>query len=151
MKTFTSRRNYFKRNINNRFTIKMEDVINNVEDREDGEQEIPFPPRWYIGEEETVETWSKRITVHDMLQMYRDPVSTFYSRDRMPGTESNLYKEHSLAGLKDEFRFQDARVIGKIFEAFGFQFARARRALLLRLNSRKTRRPDKDAGHLTQP
>ena len=125
--------------------------MNLVEESEDEGQEILFTPRWYIGEDESVEMWSERINVLDMLEMYRDPVSTFYSRDRISGTESELYKEHSLAGLRQDFRFQDARAIGRIFEESGFKFAHARRTLLQMMNNRKTRRPDKDVGHPPQP
>ena len=99
--------------------------------------------------QEELDMWSIRITALDMVNMYEDPVSTFHNMARKP--EANLYREHSLAGLRDEFRYQNAQQIGKIFRRNRFFFAPARRVLLGMANTRKTRRPDKDVGYPAQP
>ena len=93
--------------------------------------------------------WSTRITALDLVDMYEDPTSTFYNVDRNP--ETNLYKESSLAGLRDEFRFQNARQISKVFRRSRLFFAPARRTLLQMGNTRKTRRPDKDVQYPSDP
>ena len=82
-----------------------------------------------------------------MVDIYDDPVSIFFGQNRKP--ESNLYREHSLAGLRDKFRYQKAQLME--FRRNGFFFAPARRALFLRGNTRKTRRPDKDVGQPATP
>ena len=94
--------------------------------------------------------WSIRITAQDMMDMYEDPVSIFYGQNRKPEFHQ-LYREHSLAGLRDEFRYQKAQLIGREFRRNRFFFAPARRALLLRGNTRKTRRPEKEVGQPATP
>ena len=129
-----------------------DDVMNDGLDSEEGERRTLmgklFTPKWYIGEQEDLETWSTRITAMDMMDMYDDPVSSFYSEGRWP--ESNLYREQSLAGLKDDFRYQSAQQIRMVFMRSNFFFAPARRDLQRRENTRKSRRPDKDVGYPAQ-
>jgi len=99
--------------------------------------------------QEELEMWSVGITAKDMVDLYEDPANHFFGVERKP--ETPLYRRHSLARLREEFRFQKAQQIEKIFRRNRFFFAPARRALLLRQNDRKTRRPDKDVGFPPQP
>ena len=57
--------------------------------------------------QEELEMWSNGITAKDMVDLYEDPGQHFYGEERKP--ETPLYRRHSLARLKDEFRFQNAR------------------------------------------
>ena len=99
--------------------------------------------------QDELEMWGVRITAQAMVGMFEDPASNFFGHDRKP--ETNLYRMHSLAGLREEFRYQNAQQIGAVFRRSRFFFAPARRALLLRGNTRKTRRPDKDVGYPAAP
>merc|ERR1712142_120472 len=96
-----------------------------------------------------LEMWSTRITAQDMVDLYEDPAAYFFSQERKP--ESELYLSHSLAGLMEEFPFQNAQQIKMVFRREGFFFASARRALLLLPNTRKTRRPEKDVRFPREP
>lgn len=113
---------------------------------------LPTVKEWQARRElqEELEMWSTRITALDLVNMYEDPTSTFYNVDRR-NPETNLYKESSLAGLRDEFRFQNAQQISKVFRRSRFFFAPARRTLLQMGNTRKTRRPDKDVQYPSDP
>ena len=55
-------------------------------------------------EKEELEKWSGNMSVNDMLLLYSDdPAGYFGNPDRKP--ESELYKQHAVEGLKNEFRF----------------------------------------------
>ena len=99
--------------------------------------------------QDELEIWGVRIKAQTMVDMFEDPASYFFGHDRKP--ETNLYRMHSLAGLREEFRYQNAQQVGAVFRRSRFFFAPARRALLLRVNTRKTRRPDKDVGYPAEP
>ena len=67
---------------------------------------LPTRSQWETNrkEKEELEKWSGNMSVNDMLLLYSDdPAGYFGNPDRKP--ESELYKQHAVEGLKNEFRF----------------------------------------------
>ena len=67
---------------------------------------LPTRSQWETKrkEKEELEKWSGNMSVNDMLLLYSDdPAGYFGNPDRKP--ESELYKQHAVEGLKNEFRF----------------------------------------------
>ena len=67
---------------------------------------LPTRAQWETKrkEKEELEKWSGNMSVYDMLLLYSDdPGGYFADPGRKP--ESELYKQHAIEGLKNEFRF----------------------------------------------
>ena len=66
---------------------------------------LPTRSQWETNrkEKEELEKWTGNMSVNDMLLLYSDdPAGYFGNPDRKP--ESELYKQHAMEGLKNEFR-----------------------------------------------
>lgn len=95
-------------------------------------------------EAELIEKYSTQLTVEEILTMYdNDPESYF-----MDGTRkvSELYKEHSKAHLKREFRYTSMVSINKVFDKHSGLYLPCFRALSTCIaGKRKTQRKDHEA------
>ena len=66
---------------------------------------LPTRVQWETKQKakEELEKWSGNMSVNDMLLLYSDdPAGYFGNPERKP--ESELYKQHVIEGLKNEFR-----------------------------------------------
>ena len=92
--------------------------------------------------QEELEMWTNQMTARKMLELYDDPIAAFYEKK---DPQSSLYKMHSLAALREEFRYQSASMISRVFSQQGDRLLPARRELLMMgLNTRKNRRPNSE-------
>ena len=86
-----------------RFRIEVEGILaKSPEER----RLLPTRSQWETKrkEKEELEKWTGNVSVDDMLILYSDdPAGYFGNPDRKP--ESELYKQHAVEGLKNEFRF----------------------------------------------
>ena len=92
-----------------------------------------------------LEKWSGAMSVADMLALYQDdPAGHFANPDRRP--ESEGYKQHAMAALKDLFRHHSITEIEKSFKKAKFLFTPTFRHLKHLMETgkktRKTQRPD---------
>ena len=74
--------------------------------RPEERRSLPTRSQWETNrkEKEELEKWSGNMSVNDMLLLYSDdPAGHYGNPDRKP--ESELYKQHAVEGLKNEFRF----------------------------------------------
>jgi len=101
-----------------------------------------------------LEKWSGKMSVTDMLELYSDdPDGYFNDPQRKPDSES--YKQHAMAGLKDEFRFHSITEIDKAFRNCRFLYTPAFKHLNQMMKSgkktRKTHRPDFEIKYPSDP
>merc|ERR1719318_1631074 len=101
-----------------------------------------------------LEKWSGKMSVKDMLELYEDdPAGYFNDPQRKPESES--YKQHALAGLKDEFRYHSITEIEKSFKKCRFLYTPAYKQLSQMMKNgkktRKTHRPDIEIKYPSDP
>jgi len=101
-----------------------------------------------------LEKWSGQMSVTDMLELYQDdPDGYFTDPQRKPDSES--YKQHALAGLKDEFRFHSITEIEKSFKKCRCLYTPAFKQLNQMIKNgkktRKTHRPDFEIKYPSDP
>jgi hypothetical protein len=94
------------------------------------------------------------MSVKDMLELYADDPDGYFSNpDRK--LESEAYKQHALAGLKDQFRFHSITEIEKSFKKGRYLFTPAFRHLKHMMatgrKTRKTQRPDFEVKYPIDP
>ena len=136
-----------------KFQTKVEEIfLMSPEER----AKLPTRSEWEAREKARVELekWSGAMSVKDMLELYQDdPAGYFGNPDRKP--ESEGYKQHAQAALKDQFRFHSITEIEKSFKKARFLFTPAFRHLKHLMEtgrrSRKTQRPDFEIKYPSDP
>ena len=110
-------------NDKDQMTVWITEIIENKGDKD-------FPSRKDYEarqkEAELMEKYSGQVTVQEILDMYEDPEAFFMDMTRKV---SDLYKKHSLAHLKKEFRQISVNHINKVFSSNNGLFVPCVRAL----------------------
>ena len=125
-----------------RFSEKVIEMVQQMK-----ENNIPTRKDWQdkIKEQETLDKWSKEITVDHMMELYDGNPESHFIGPKKPQTE--LYKNHSRAALMDAFRSIKVNKIDREFMRAKYNYANAHRALtqLQMLDgNHKTKQPRKD-------
>ena len=121
------------------FQAKVEELFSSSSD-ENGN--LPTRVQWETKKKQMaeLEKWSGMMSVTDMLELYSDdPHGYFNDPQRKPDSES--YKQHTMAGLKDEFRFHSITEIEKAFKKSRYLYTPAFKQLNQMMeNGKKTRK-----------
>ena len=136
-----------------KFQTKVEEIfLMSPEER----AKLPTRMEWEAREKARaeLEKWSGAMSVKDMLELYQDdPAGYFGNPDRKP--ESEGYKQHAQAALKDQFRYHSITEIEKSFKKSRSLFTPAFRHLKHLMETgrrtRKTQRPDFEIKYPSQP
>jgi len=101
-----------------------------------------------------LEKWSGNMSVTDMLELYSDdPCGYFNDPQRKP--DSEFYKQHALAGLRELYRFQSKTEIDKAFKKSNYLYTPAFKHLKQMTEdgkkTRKTRRTEYEIRYPADP